>query len=170
MTSEQPTDLQSVFAESSTEERVYQALVGLREPQSAPAVGELADCSPDTARKYLNWFVDLGIARRHKGTPATFERNEEYFDWQYVTQIADSHSYGELKESIADLRERRKELGAQYKVDDPRAVDTEEVLETTDRDLETLWEDLSTWAGLEKEIRLYDRARRRLIDRNEAHA
>jgi hypothetical protein len=170
MSSDRKPDLQSVFSDPSTEERVYQVLVGLREPQSAPAVGEQADCSADTARKYLNWFADLGIARKHEGAPTTFERNEEYFEWQYVTRIADTHTHNDLKSSIVKLRERRESLQEQYGVDDPRRVDTEELLETTDLDIETLWDDLSTWAGLDEEIRLHDRARRRLIDRNEAHA
>jgi hypothetical protein len=169
MSSDRHTDLQSVFTESSTEERVYQVLVGLREPKSAPAVGEQADCSADTARKYLNWFADLGIARKHEGTPVTFERNEEYFEWQSVTRIADTHTHSDLKSTIADLRKRRESLRERYGAESPRAVDTEELLETTGIDIETLWDDLSTWAGLDEEIRLHDRARRRLIDRNEAH-
>jgi len=160
----------SVFEDASTEERVYQVLVGHREPLSAPAVGELAGCSPDSARKYLGWFADLGIARRHEGTPATFERNEEYFEWQYVTRLADTHSYAELKAEVAALQERRESLRERYGVESSADVETEEVLETTDTDVETLWDDLSTWATLEEEIRLYDRARRRLHERNEAYA
>lgn len=49
-------------------------------------------------------------------------------------------------------------------------VDLGEAAERLDRDLETVWDELSTWAGLEDELRLHDRSRRRKSERTGATA
>lgn len=165
---EGPDALEPGFASATTEERIYSFLVQSREPVSAPEVAETLECSKDTARKYLEWFTELGIANKHDGRPTTYERNPEYFEWKYVTRLADTHTLEELQANILDLRTRLSTLREQYDTDDPSTVDLAETAHDLETDIETVWDDLSTWTGIKEEIRLHERARQRQLDRAEA--
>lgn len=160
-------DLEPAFAEPTTEEEVYAVLVGSTDPLSVTEVVEQVGCSKDTARKYLEWFTELGLARKHPGRPVRYERNEEYFEWRYVSRLADEHTLAELKDAVVDLQNRRETFRERYDADDPASVDATEAAEAHELSIETVWDDLTTWASLEEEIRLHDRARRRLLDRGE---
>lgn len=159
-------DLESVFADTpSIEERIYRLLVQNTEGMSAPDVADQLSCSTDTARKYLNWFTELGVATRYDGQPVRYERNEEYFEWRYVSDLADTHSLDDLKATVLDIRNRLDTFRDRYDAEDPASIDIVEAAERLDIDIEEAWDDLSAWASLEEELRLHDRARRRLSDR-----
>jgi hypothetical protein len=164
-------DLESVFADApSIEERVYSFLVQDADGVSAPDVAARLSCSADTARKYLEWFAELGVATRREGRPVVYERNAAYFEWRYVSELADAHSLAELRANVLDVRERLGALRDRYDADDPAGVDVVEAAERLGIDVEEAWDDLSAWASLEEELRLQDRARRRLSDRTHASA
>lgn len=168
---DRPPELESAFAEApSIEERIYHLLVGSTDALSATDVAEELSCSVDTSRKYLNWFAELGVATRRDGRPARYERNTEYFEWLYVSELADGHTLEELGANVLDIRERIETLRDCYDAEDPASVDLREAAERLDLDLEAVWDDLSTWAGLEDELRLHDRARRRKSERTGATA
>ena len=159
-------DLESVFKETpSTEERVYSYLVESTDLVTAPDVARDLSCSTDTARKYLNWFVELGVAIKHAGRPVQYERNTEYFEWRYVSELANSHSIDDLRTNVVDIRERIEIFRDRYDADDPSSVTVTEAADRLGIDIEEAWDDLSTWAGLEDELRLHDRARQQLSDR-----
>lgn len=155
-------DLTPAFADPSVEEQIYSLIVQSDEAWSAPAVADHLECSTDTARKYLNWFTELGIVRRHDGRPATYERNEDYFEWRYVTQFADTHTLTELKENVLELRERLRAYREQYGVESPDAIDLTDDVRDLDEDIEEVWDALTSWASIEDELRLHERARRTL--------
>lgn len=161
-------DLEPAFDGASTEERVFDFLIQHAGPASAPEVARAIDCSKDTARKYLEWFGELGVARTYEGRPTTYERNEEYFEWRYVSRLAESHTPEELRANVVDLRDRVETFRERYDAEDPQSVDLLEATRELDADVEEVWDDLSTWAGLLDEIRLHDRARRRRANRTEA--
>lgn len=164
-------ELESVFSEEpSIEERVYRLLVGTSEAVTPPSVAGELSCSTDTARKYLNWFAELGIAIKHDGRPAQFERNTDYFEWRYVTELANTHSMDELRENVVDIQERIESFRNQYDTSDPATIDVIDAADRLDVEIEDAWDDLSTWASLEDELHLYDRARRRLSDRTTVNA
>ncbi len=62
---------EDVFSNDDVEQRIYGTILQTREPTTASAIADSADCDPKTARKYLSWFEDLGIVTRHDGHPAT---------------------------------------------------------------------------------------------------
>lgn len=163
--------LESVFSEEpSIEERIYSLLVETTEGVTAPAVAEQLSCSTDTARKYLNWFSELGIASKHDGRPVQYERNTEYFEWRYVNELANTRSLDTLRERVIEIQERIESFRDRYDATDPARIDVFDAADRLDMTIADAWDDLSTWASLEDELRLHDRARRRLSDRATANA
>jgi hypothetical protein len=73
---------------TSAEERVYNTVIQTREPATAQTVADDADCDPKTARKYLAWFSTLSIVTEHDGEPPTYERNDRYFEWRRINELA----------------------------------------------------------------------------------
>lgn len=164
-------ELESVFSEDpSIEERIYSRLVETREGVTARSVAEALSCSTDTARKYLNWFAELGIAVKHEGRPVQYERNSDYFEWRYVTELAATHTLDELRENVIEIEERIESYRDRYDATDPATIDVVEAATRLDVAIEDAWDDLSAWVSLRDELRLYDRARRRLSDRATANA
>lgn len=125
-------------------------------------------CSTDTVRKYLNWFTELGVATKREGRPVQYERNTAYFEWQYVSKLADTHSLEDLRRNVLDIRDRLETFRDRYDADEPARIDVVEAADRFSVDIEEAWDDLSAWASLQEELRLHDRARRRLSDRAEA--
>lgn len=164
-------DLESVFSEEqSIEERIYSLLVETTEGVTASAVADRLSCSTDTARKYLNWFAELGIAIKHEGRPVQYERNTEYFEWRYVNELANTHSLDDLRENVIEIQGRLESFRDRYDATDPASIDVLEATDRLDMEIEDAWDDLSMWVSLEDELRLQDRARRRLSDRATANA
>ena len=63
--------------------RVYDVVLGVTSPTAYTEIAELADCSPNAARKHLDRLAEMGIARAERDSrPATYERNEGYLEWQ----------------------------------------------------------------------------------------
>jgi predicted transcriptional regulator len=82
-----PPSFEDPFSEDDVEQRIYGTILQTREPTTASAIAERAECDPKTARKYLSWFGELGIVIRHDGHPATYERNNAYFEWRRINQL-----------------------------------------------------------------------------------
>lgn len=164
-------EIETSFGELPIRERLYQVLVTLRAPTDVATISDRAGCDDDTVRSHFEFFAELGIVRKHPGRPVRYERNEEYFEWQYVSQLADSHSDDELEAAISDLQRQREALAERYGASEPTDLDITTVQrDRTDLDPETVWDDLSTWHNLSEEIRLHRRARQRLLDRHGASA
>lgn len=147
------------FAEpGSAEERVYSALIQTRSPSSATAIAERAECDPKTARKYLEWFAKLGIATEHDGEPTTYERNEQYFEWRRVNELASTLSSTELQNRVQELLERIRTYEERYGADHPADVD---VLSVPDGiSTETAFSELTDWGTARTELQRHERARR----------
>lgn len=158
-----PPPLDTVFDDDSARERLYSVLVQTCDPTAATAIAERAGCHPDTARKYLEWFSQLGLAVRHDGRPTTYERNEAYFEWRYVTELANHHTLEDLREHIQSIQERLDTYRDEYGADGPSLVDAREVADETTA-IDEVWSDLANWASLEEELRLHERARQRLTE------
>lgn len=161
---EGPPPLDTAFGDDSARERLYSVLVQTRESAPASDVAERAGCHPDTARKYLDWFAQLGIAVRHDGRPTTYERNEAYFEWRYASELAATHSLDELRDQLRTIQDRIEAFRRQYDADDPSVVDARETADAS-TPIDEVWNDLATWASLADELRLHERARQRLAER-----
>lgn len=164
-----PPSLDAAFEDDSARERLYSVLVQTREPTHAADIAERAGCHPDTARKYLGWFAQLGIAVKYEGHPTTFERNEAYFEWRYVTELAAQHALEDLQERSQLIQNRLDAYREEYEADDPSLVDAREIADET-TGIDEVWSDLATWSTLEDELRLHERARQRLMERPNVEA
>ena len=142
----------------SAEERVYSVLLQTRSPTAAPAIADRAACDPKTARKYLQWFAKLGIATEHDGEPTTYERNDHYFEWRRINDLASSQSPRELQTRAQELLDRIETYEERYDADRPGDVDA--LAPPDDISTETAFRDLTDWATARTELRRHERARR----------
>ena len=82
-----PPSFDDPFSCADVEQRIYGTILQIREPTTAATIADCVDCDPKTARKYLGWFAELGIVTRHEGRPATYERNDAYFEWRTLRRL-----------------------------------------------------------------------------------
>ena len=145
---------------SSNQPRYFRAVLGSQLALSASVIADSTDCDPKTARKYLGWFDDLGIVTRHDGHPATYERNDAFFQWRRINQLAADHSVEELQERVRELTTRITEYEEAYDATTPAAVDAITVAEASDgRTIDDVYGDLGDWATAREERDRYERAR-----------
>lgn len=152
----------------SAEERVYSALLQTRSPISATALAERAECDPKTATKYLKWFAKLGIATEHDGDPVTYERNDQYFEWRRVNDLASTYSPSELQSRVQELLDRIQTYEDRYGVKRPADVDA---LSPPDGvSTETAFTEVTDWETARTELRRHERARRLQADKTDRPA
>ncbi|MFC7188151.1 DUF7342 family protein [Halorubrum yunnanense] len=152
--------------ETDTFGRVYDVLLGVTSPTASTDIAELADCSPNAAKKHLDRLAEMGVARANReNRPATYERNDGYLEWQDATRIAAGLSVDEIIDRVATLEDRRSEYEDRFGTADP---DTVSVFE--DADHETIHDRMtavSEWKGVIRDIRLYELARQ--LSENDGH-
>lgn len=162
-TDERSPAFENPFAEAdSAEERVYSALLQTRAPTAAAAIADRADCDPKTARKYLAWFAKLGIATAHDGDPVTYERNDEYFEWRRVNELASTYTHQELQSRVQDLLDRIRTYEERY--DAPRPADVDATTPPDGLSRETAFTDLTDWQTARRQLQRHERARRLQAD------
>jgi predicted transcriptional regulator len=162
-----PPPFDEPFEGADVEQRVYGALLGTRSPTGVSAIAERAACDPKTARKYLEWFAELGVATRHEGRPVTYERNDAYLEWRRIDRLATEHSLDELQERVTELAERIGAYERRYDTNRPGEVDALAAAEGTDCPIDEVYADLNDWATARVEREHHERARRRLADTTE---
>jgi len=157
---EGPPAFDDSFGGDDVEQRIYGTVLRTREPRTASAIAKQVDCDPKTARKYLNWFADLGIVTRHHGRPVTYERNDAYFEWRRVNRLAAEHSVEEPQQRVQDLTARIAAYEDRYDAAAPGAVDAVATAEARDdRTIDDVYSDLADWATARQEREFHERAR-----------
>ncbi|WP_121820058.1 DUF7342 family protein [Halostella salina] len=155
-----PPPFEDAFDSDDVEQRIYGTILQTREPTTASAIADAVDCDPKTARKYLGWFTELGIVSRHDGHPATYERNDAYFEWRRINQLAADHSVEALQERVRELTTRIAGYEDRYDAASPAAVDAVVVAEASDeRTIDDVYSDLADWVTAREERERYERAR-----------
>jgi hypothetical protein len=154
-----PPPFEETFSGDDVEQRIYGTVLQTREPTAASAIADAADCDPKTARKYLEWFDDLGIVTRHSGHPTTYERNDSYFEWRRIDQLAAEHTVEELQARVRELTTRIDEYEATYDAQSPAAVDAVAAAEERGESIDDVYGDLADWATAREERGRYERAR-----------
>ena len=155
-----PPPFEEPSSSDDGEPRIYGTILQNREPTTASAIADSADCDPKTARKYLGWFDDLGIVTRHDGHPATYERNDAYFEWRRINQLAADHSVEDLQDCVRELTTRLIKYEEAYAAASPAAVDAVAAAEGSDeRTIDDVYGDLGEWATAREERDRYERAR-----------
>ncbi|MFC7205230.1 sugar-specific transcriptional regulator TrmB [Haloferax namakaokahaiae] len=155
-----PSSFEDAFRGEDVEQRVYGTVLQTRAPTTASTIANQSDCDPKTARKYLGWFSNLGIVTRHEGHPATYERNDAYFEWRRINELAAEHSVEDLQQRVQDLTTRLSEYEDTYNAATPASVDAIAAAEKSeDRTIDDIYSDLGDWATARDERKRYERAR-----------
>ncbi|RXK47011.1 winged helix-turn-helix domain-containing protein [Halorientalis pallida] len=146
--------------------RVYNVVLGITSPTTYTDIAELADCSPNAAKKHLDRLVEMGIARGDsESRPAAYERNDGYLEWQDASRIASELAVEEILQRVEELEQERTEYESQFGTTDPSDVS---VFEQGDH--ETIHERMSAvseWQSVIRDIRLYELARQ--LSQNDGH-
>ncbi|MCU4750893.1 transcriptional regulator [Halobacteria archaeon AArc-curdl1] len=153
-----PPPFDRPFEGEDTKQRVYGAVLHAREPMTAAEIAERADCSDESARTHLSFYADLGIVVRHEGRPVRYERNDDYFEWRRVNELARENSLDELQTRVSELTNKIERYRDEYGADSPADVD---VLESDAEGVDEVYVDLGDWATAIEERRLHERARRK---------
>jgi len=149
------------LAAEPADERVYRVALQLYEPTRVAAVAERADCASDTARRHLERLAEIGVVERVADDPATYRRNESYFEWRKRHRL-EGLSDAALQDRLADLTERERAFRDRYDADGPGEVDA---LDVADYDeIEDVWLDLSEWETVRRRIRRIETVRQNRAD------
>ena len=153
-----PPPFDRPFEGIDTKQRVYGAVLHAREPMTAAEIAERADCSEESARTHLSFYADLGIVIHHDGRPARYERNDDYFEWRRMNELANDHTVDELQAQVSELTDQIEAYREEYDADSPANVD---VLEFDAERVDDVYADLGDWATAMEERRLHERARQK---------
>lgn len=149
--------------ERTTFQRVYDTLVGTRSFASAGEFAERANCSETAARDALEQLIEMGIAERRDGRPATYCRNDAYLRWKRVESLAREHSRDELRERLEELVAEDDAFQKQYGVPSPDAVTTADLPVEDVQAADDRWAAVRTWHTVRRDIELVRRALDRVV-------
>lgn len=155
---EGPPQFDRLFEGEDTKQRVYGAVLHAREPMTVSEIAEQADCSEESARTHLSFYADLGIVIRREGRPVRYRRNDDYFEWRRVNELAQENTVDELQVRVSELTGRIEGYREEYNADSPADVD---VLDFDAAQIDDVYVDLGEWASAIEERRRHDRARRK---------
>jgi len=146
--------------------RVYDVAMGITSPTPAAEIADVADCSPNAAKKHLDRLAKMGIVSVNRdGRPVQYERNEGYLEWQDASRIADELTVEEIIDRVSELEEERADYEDEFDATDPTAVSV------YDQDSHEAIHDrmtaVSEWRGVIRDIRLYELARQ--LAENDGH-
>lgn len=155
-------DARSRWRETRTTfQRVYDVVTGTTDYEDASGVAALADCSTDGARDALSQLVEMGIAEKREGRPAEYRRNESYFRWRRVEELARDNTAAELRDEVDALLQEDREFQERFGVTDPAAVPPVS-FETSDHDeIHERGEVLTRWRSVRRDVEILQQAAHR---------
>ncbi|WP_425504647.1 DUF7342 family protein [Salinigranum marinum] len=154
-----PPSFERPFEGEDTKQRVYGAVLHARDPMTAAEIAERANCSTESARTHLSFYAGLGIVIRHEGRPVRYERNDDYFEWRRVNELARENTIDELQTRVSELTDQIEAYRDEYGADSPAEVD---VLEFDAEQIDDVYVELGDWATAIEERGLHERARRKV--------
>jgi hypothetical protein len=138
---------------TSTPARVYLALLETSEYTHYGDIATVASCAPNTAEKYLDWFVEMGLAQGFTESGLFYRRNNAYFEWFEAYNISNQMEESAIVERIDELEDREHEIAHQFDTNDPFTLRVLDPSNDTP-DSERLAK-ISEWQSIRKEIGLY---------------
>jgi len=142
------------------EQQIYGVVLQTHEPTAVSTIADAADCSPRVPQKYLAWFENLGIVTQHTSDPATYERNDAFFEWRRRNDLAATQSLEELQDRVQEATSRITEYEERYEAASPAAVDAVSAAQVSDElTSDEVRSDLDDWERARKEHERYERAR-----------
>lgn len=142
----------------TTFQRVYDVLVTTHKFLPASAFAERADCSENGARNALEQLAEMGIAARQDTRPARYRRNDSYFTWRRVEELAREHPPEQLQSRLDELIAEDDAFQDQYEVPEPDAVIPHDGQQQDHEAYQSHWEALQEWRTVRRDIRLLRRA------------
>lgn len=97
------------------------------------------------------------------GHPATYERNEAYFEWRRIERLATAHSSDRLRERLSELTARIEGYEDRFGTVGPEAVDAVEAAKVDDRSIDDVYSDLADWTTALEARNRYGQARQRRV-------
>lgn len=152
---------------TDTFERVYDIVLGIKEPTGYTEIAELAACSENAARKHLDRLAEMGVVRAdHDARPARYSRNEGYLEWQEANRIAEELTTEEIIARVEDIERELDEFEERFQTSNPDEIN---VFDHDDHSrIHDLMEAVGEWQTARRDVRLYELARR--IASNDGHA
>ena len=122
---------------------MYRVDLQLYEPTRVATIVDRAECARHR-RRHLERLVEIGVLESVEENPATYRRNESYFEWRKRSRL-ERLSTNQLRERLEELSTRERELRELYNAERPGDV---EALDHADYDhVEDVWMDLSEWGN-----------------------
>lgn len=145
-------DEQEAWAQGQeTRTRIRAVVTGLREPATAATVADRANCSTNAARKHLDEFVELGLARqRQTEAGAHYVRNEAYFRWRRANDLATRFTVEQLLDELGDLEARDQQYKTEFDAETPAEVPLPD--DSTHAELESRLQTLAEWQTIREAI------------------
>lgn len=142
----------------TTFQRVYDVVTGTTDYETASGIADAADCSDDGARDALSQLVEMGIVHKRGGRPAEYRRNESYFRWRRIEDLARNNTATELRDEVESLLEEDRTFQKRFDVTDPDAV-SPIAFETSNHDeIHDQWDGLRRWRSVRRDIEILQRA------------
>lgn len=146
--------------------RVYDVALGVTSPTAYTEIADLADCSPNAAKKHLDRLAEMGIVRADRESrPPQYHRNDGYLEWQEASRIAADLTVEEIIERVQALEAEIEEYETRFGTTDPTVVSVFDH-DTHDAVHERMTA-ISEWQGAIRDMRLYELARQ--LSQNDGH-
>ncbi|MFB6077968.1 MAG: hypothetical protein ABEJ80_03200 [Halarchaeum sp.] len=153
--------------ERTTFQRVYDVVTTLSTYEPVREIADQASCSTDGARDALSQLAEMGIAETRGSRPVEYRRNEAYFRWKRIEDLAREHSPSELRARIDALIEEDETLQERFGAPSPDAVSPGEFEGVDHETFHDRWDALSRWRSLRHDIELLQRAAHRAEQRRD---
>jgi hypothetical protein len=146
--------------------RVYDVVLGTTALTPYAEIADLADCSPNAAKKHLDRLAGMGVVRADRDAePARYARDDGYLEWQEARRIADECSTEEIIERVAELEAECERHEQEFDAPDPAAVSA---FDASDHgSVHERMVAVSDWHAAVRDIRLYELARQ--LAQNDGH-
>lgn len=133
-------------------------MTGVTDYATAGDVADRAECSDDGARGVLAKLVEMRIVEKRDGRPAEYRRNDSYFQWKRIEELARENSAAALRSQIDELVKKDGAFQERFDAPGPDSISPTE-FETTDHDeIHDLWEALSRWRTVRHDIEILQQA------------
>lgn len=159
------TDASPWPEDADTFDRVYDVALGLTTATSYADVADLAECSPNAAKKHLDRLTEMGVVRADTDSrPTRYSRNDGYLEWQEASRIARELTIDEIVERVRDLEAERAGYEERFDATDPDDVS---VVAADHGAVHERMATVSDWQAIDRDIRLYELARQ--LAQNDGH-
>lgn len=143
------SEWEAELASRTAVEKVSDMILQVDEPLRVAALADRADVASDTARKYLEFLDEIGVAKRVGDDPVTYCRNDSYVEWRTVDRLQRNYTVEALENRLSELSEQIASFEEIYETTAPSAVVPQERgYENIDETLD----DLRQWEAARDEI------------------